>query len=129
MKPINMVKVPGLHRHFGLWAYCRSPNPLRPEVVFDPQVDNVWGGNALMYHEFAHAYGRHILIGLAFFLLGGPLYIWWRRQAEVIADRFAFQSYPEEFYAFCRMHPHPKTWWGRWLYCDTPEERDERART
>jgi len=121
------VSVPGLHKRTGVWGCCFSWNPFRPVVYFDPIVDLMHGGNALMFHEAAHARGKHILVGLLLLptVIG---YVWWRRRAEVIADVAAIKAYPEEMYAFCRLHPHPKTWWGRWLYARSPEERHERAR-
>ena len=124
---MHAILVPGLHKRTGLWGYCASLNPFKPRIYFDPMVDHEPGGNALMYHEWAHAIGRHALVGIILLLCGVLPYVWWRRQAEVIADRFAFKHYPEEFFAFCLMHRHPTALWGKWLYGRTVEERYDRA--
>lgn len=119
--------IPGLHRRTGLWGYCSGV--LKPVVVFDPLVDTVPGGNALMIHEATHAKQRHALVGIVIGALTlGLAYRWWRMHAEKEADKMALRLMGYmEFKRFCHMHPHPTTPYGKYLYCATPEARIVRA--
>lgn len=128
MGRVRFVAVPGLRKQTGLWAYCAGVFDRR--VVRDPLCETVRGGNALIIHEYTHAFEWHALKGIIILVLSlGVLYPWWRRRCERRADATALWCTSErEFVSFVHMHPQPKTWWGEWLYEPTHAKRIDRAR-
>jgi hypothetical protein len=118
---------PGLKKRTGLYSFYVGG--FRPVVYVDPVTRMIEGGSANVSHELCHAKQRHDIIAVLFLVFTlGLLYPWWRRRAEILADRFAFRCHGyREFWDFVYLYPLPKTRWGRWLYGATPADRIQRA--
>lgn len=160
-------------RKRGFWA--RSEGILKPFVRADRLGQGQPGWSALCYHESLHCVERHAFVaflvlmvpatlglvavavgfpwsGYSATVLGWLLWLWWKREAEVRADAFAWRGAgPLDFYALMTMLPHPVDFgylpagwmwlslprrlglwvslaWYRWLYGRTVEDRVTRAR-
>lgn len=120
---------PGLYNRTGAWAICHGL--FMPRIYVDPQTPSRGGHNALVAHEACHAKQRHRLRQLLWLFvpaLGWLIYPFSCRKHEAQADAAALQMFGhQEFHAFLTLHKNPTTWWGKFKYGATKEERKERA--
>lgn len=122
---MKYVVLQGFHKKNGVWA--AFVGGLHPAVYIDAQVGLMEGGKGVVTHETVHGLGRHDLVGI-FLLLIPPLYVWWRRKAEILADKKVLELHGfHELLHMVQLSPHPKTLWGKWLYGKTVRERIKRA--
>lgn len=131
MTPGAVFISPGLHRDTGAWAICVGA--INPVIYIDPQCPTNSGYNALVTHEVYHARMRHKLKEMFLWVLwptviGLGLWALYRRRMERTADFEALRVFGDkEYRAFLAMHKSPSSWWGRWKYGATIEQRYKRA--
>lgn len=130
VKAGTAIMRPGLHKATGLWAICYGL--WNPVIFVDPQTPTIGGFNALIAHEAYHAANRHRLKQLVCLfvpIIGWALYPLLCPRHETLADAMALDLFDyREFMAFLHLHKKPTSWWGRWKYGRTREERFRRAR-
>lgn len=125
------VKVPGLRNRTGAWAVCHGI--FSPVVCIDATLPITNGFNALVAHESYHAERRHKLKELALILLAPTIvalvvWVFFKRNIETAADKFAFKMFGDrEYRAFLYLHSNPSSWWARWKYGATREARYKRV--
>lgn len=135
------IKHPGLKKRTGAWAICVGL--LNPVILLDKDCPVLPGYNALVSHEVYHALKRHKLKEVLLFftfvtVIGVIFYALYKRRIERTADQYAYRLYTNfkkngdveddrEYRAFLYLHAAPLSWWGRWKFGATREDRYKRC--